>query len=263
MLEHVSEVYIKYPEISMLRSFGSFAKGLKGWCFFTWFVCVWRWIDGDNRDITFRIGSNYLWMSEICWSSKNSTNQPSPKLRWSSKNHPPIVNEVGDDPPWGDLWWKSTYSWRGEKLLSPKESIGEQFNFCILMCLLSSGFWFLILLLQFGCDFWLLYVFTFDLISLIVFVAPLRLYVWWWFCSCKWLWLYTNLRYQCIRPNPPYLNASCEVNGSHTSHVRDAPCFFHTWWVAWYMASMKCQSDSSETRQDVPCGVVTGSYWSS
>ena len=115
----------------MLRSFGSFAKGLKEWCFFTWFVCVWRSIDGDNRDITFRIGSNYLWMCEICWSSKNSTNQPSPKLRWSSKNHPPIVVlEVGDDPPWGDLWfiylffawWKAPfpqrkYRWTIQRIL--------------------------------------------------------------------------------------------------------------------------------------------------
>lgn len=216
----------------MLRSFGSFAKGHKEWCFFTWFVCVWRSIDGDNRDITFRIGSNYLWMCEICWSSKNSTNQPSPKLRWSSKNHPPIVVlEVGDDPPWGDLWfiylffawWKAPFPQRKYRWTIQRILYFNVFAFV--------RFLFLIFLLQFGCDLWLLYMFTFDLISLILFVAPLRLYVWWWCCSCKWLWLYTNLRYQCIRPNPPYLNASCEVNGSHTSHVRDAPSFFHRCWI--------------------------------
>lgn len=96
----------------MLRSSELLRRALKDDGVFHLFFCVWRCLTGTITS-PFRIGSNYLWMCEICWSSKNLTNHlPS--------GDDPVVLEVGDDPQWGDLW-KSGYSLRGEKCLSPKK----------------------------------------------------------------------------------------------------------------------------------------------
>lgn len=150
------------------------------------------------------------------------------KWGWSSKNHPPIVNEVGDDPQWGDLW-KSTYSLRGEKRHPPKKVlVNKSISVFKFVCFrqvfvfdLSAAIWS-----------WLVtavYI-HFDLISLIVFVALLRLSVWWWFCSWKWLWLQTY-------------GTSGFVQTLHISmhHVKSMEVthpmcemllvFFHRWWI--------------------------------